>query len=229
MAQLGARGVSVFFPSGDSGVGPNGTCVSNDGRNATRFLPVFPPSCPYVTTVGGTMHFSPEVAAFDPPNNYTRGFSNGFYSGGGFSNYFTRPRYQKGVVDTYVASLNGQYDGLYNKNGRGYPDIATQSVAVAAIWNGTLVHIDGTKCGIATSIFALANDALIAKGKPPMGFLNPWLYKRGYAAMNDILHGGSVGCDTAGFPAQKGWDAVTGFGSPMFKRILEQLPGLKRC
>ena len=30
-AQLGARGVSVFFGSGDEGVGPTGYCHSNDG------------------------------------------------------------------------------------------------------------------------------------------------------------------------------------------------------
>ena len=220
MAQLGARGVSVFFPSGDSGVGPNGTCLSNDGKDRRQFLPVFPSSCPYVTTVGGTMDFSPEVAAFAPVNKTSLGFSVGFSSGGGFSNYFTRPAYQNGVVETYISGLKGQYDGLYNKAGRGYPDIAAQSVNVADVWNGTLVHVDGTKCGISTSIFALVNDALIARGKPPMGFLNPWLYKRGYAAMNDILTGSAVGCDTEGFPATKGWDAVTGFGSPMFKKIL---------
>lgn len=59
-AQLGARGVSVFTCSGDFGVGLAGTCNTNDGRNATTFLPQFPASCPYVTAVGGTKNFSPE-------------------------------------------------------------------------------------------------------------------------------------------------------------------------
>lgn len=36
-AQLGARGVSVIFSSGDSGVGS--ACLSNDGRNITKFQP----------------------------------------------------------------------------------------------------------------------------------------------------------------------------------------------
>jgi tripeptidyl-peptidase-1 len=225
MAQLGARGVTVFFPSGDSGVGPAGTCYTNDGRNASAFLPVFPSSCPYVTTVGGTMGFAPEVAAFDPANSYDRSFVPGnFSSGGGFSNYFSRPWYQDGIVDAYVSSLKGKYAGLYNAKGRGYPDLAAQSVSVATVWNGSLVHIDGTKCGITTAVFSLVNDARIAAGKPPMGFLNPWLYKRGAAAMHDILSGSAVGCGVNGFPAQKGWDAVTGFGSPMFKEILKLLP-----
>jgi hypothetical protein len=35
-AQLGARGVSVFFGSGDEGVGPTVEyCVTNDGKNTT--------------------------------------------------------------------------------------------------------------------------------------------------------------------------------------------------
>lgn len=43
-AQLGARGVSVIFSSGDSG--PGSTCQRNDGTNATTFNPIFPASCP---------------------------------------------------------------------------------------------------------------------------------------------------------------------------------------
>lgn len=66
---------------------------------------------------------------------------------------------------------------------------------------------------------ALVNDALIAAGKSPLGFLNPWLYSTGFAAFNDITAGTSEGCDTDGFPAQAGWDAVTGWGSPNFTRI----------
>ena len=45
----GVRGVSLIFSSGDDGVGdgdPNPAtqrCFTNDGRNATRFMPNFPP------------------------------------------------------------------------------------------------------------------------------------------------------------------------------------------
>jgi tripeptidyl-peptidase-1 len=44
-AQLGARGVSLLFSSGDSGVGADGDCISNDGKNTSTFLPAFPASC----------------------------------------------------------------------------------------------------------------------------------------------------------------------------------------
>ena len=61
-AQLGARGVSVIFSSGDSGVGKS--CLSNDGTNTTRFTPIFPASCPFVTAVGGTTGQNPERAVW---------------------------------------------------------------------------------------------------------------------------------------------------------------------
>lgn len=68
----------------------------------------------------------------------------------------------------------------------------------------------------AASIISLVNDALISAGKPALGFLNPWLYSKGYEAFTDITNGSAIGCDTAGFPAANGWDAVTGFGTPVF-------------
>lgn len=85
--------------------------------------------------------------------------------------------------------------------------------------------LDGTSCAAptATSVFSLVNDALIAAGKKPLGFLNPWLYKKGYKAFTDVVSGSSAGCNTSGFPAQKGWDAVTGFGTPRFRDILKEV------
>lgn len=45
-AQLGARGASVVFSSGDGGVGA-GTCETNDGTNRVLFQPVsFRPGYP---------------------------------------------------------------------------------------------------------------------------------------------------------------------------------------
>lgn len=61
-AQLGARGISVLFSSGDAGVGSNGTCFSNKDPEKRMFIPNFPASCPWVTTVGATAGFEPEVA-----------------------------------------------------------------------------------------------------------------------------------------------------------------------
>jgi tripeptidyl-peptidase I len=210
-AQLGARGVSLLFASGDEGVGADGSCYTNDGKNTSTFLPAFPAGCPYVTTVGATYQFNPEVAAYDPR------FSTPFTSGGGFSNYFDQPDYQKQAVEQYLKNNNyfPQYKNLYNPAGRAYPDIAAQGVNFSTVWNGSVIPVDGTSAATpaAAAIIGLVNDALLAAGKPVLGFLNPWLYQNGFKAFNDILSGSSAGCDSPGFPAQKGWDAVTGFGS----------------
>ena len=36
-------------------------------------------------------------------------------------------------------------------------------------------------------VISLVNDALLAKGEPPLGFLNPWIYNCGYQALTDII------------------------------------------
>ena len=114
--------------------------------------------------------------------------------------------------------------GLYNPSGRAYPDLAAQGYHYSTIWNGTLLPLDGTSASTPTAlaaIFSLVNDDMIGKGKPPMGFLNPWLYSAGHKGFMDVVHGSAVGCGTHGFPAKKGWDAVTGFGTPWFPSIRE--------
>ncbi|KAI9687588.1 MAG: hypothetical protein M1822_002198 [Bathelium mastoideum] len=206
--KFGAQGHTLLFASGDSGVGPTGSCISNNGTNDTIFLPEFPSTCPYVTSVGATKNFAPEVAAFDSSNNFS--------SGGGFSNYFARPAYQNATVSAYLASLNGAYAGLFNASGRAYPDISAQGQRFAVVYDGEVITVDGTSAATptASSVLSLVNDALIAAGKSPLGFFNPLLYKTAYAGFNDITSGSSTGCGTDGFPAETGWDAVTGFGTP---------------
>ncbi|CAK4033802.1 Tripeptidyl-peptidase sed3 [Lecanosticta acicola] len=219
-AQLGARGVTVIFGAGDSGVGKPGYCQSNNGSEAFEFLTSFPASCPYGTSVGATRGVgSQETVAYND--------RNGFVSGGGFSKYFSRPEYQhkSGVVDAYLNGSfgEGQYSGLYNAGGRGYPDVAVNGYRRAMVWNGNTYLVDGTSVSAPTfaGIVALVNDALIAEGKPTLGFLNPWLYSAGFEAFRDMTMGSTKGCDTDGFPASKGWDPASGFGTPWFPRFKE--------
>jgi tripeptidyl-peptidase-1 len=166
-----------------------------------------------VTAVGGTYQFNPEVAALDPR------FKTTFTSGGGFSYYFPRPSYQDAAVSQYLTNNNNfpAYAGFYNGTGRAYPDIAAQSVNYSTVWNGRVSPVDGTSAATpaAAAVIALVNDALLAAGKSTLGFLNPWLYQGGYTAFTDVLNGSSAGCETNGFPAGVGWDAVTGFGTPV--------------
>ncbi|KAF7797928.1 hypothetical protein EIP86_009135 [Pleurotus ostreatoroseus] len=58
--------------------------------------------------------------------------------------------------------------------------------------------------------------ALVAAGKPVLGFLNPWLYGSAASTFTDITTGSNPGCNTNGFPTESGWDPVTGLGTPNF-------------
>ncbi|KAH9033855.1 subtilisin-like protein [Lactarius hengduanensis] len=210
-SQLGARGVSVLFASGDYGVG-DGDCLVRDdssGHTYYQFLPIFPATCPWVTSVGGTTSHDPEVAAS--------------LSGGGFSIYFDRPEYQESVIPTFLQSLGDTYDDLYNPNGRGFPDISAQAVGLAIVLGGKIEHVDGTSGSTPTvaGIISLLNDYLISKGSRPLGFLNPWLYGTGRLGLNDITSGSNPGCNTDGFPAITGWDPVTGLGTLDFEKLEE--------
>jgi tripeptidyl-peptidase I len=226
-AQLGARGVTVIFGSGDHGVGTNSSSSCLPGPLSTshpsiwhgthpsgrEFETHFPDSCPYITSVGATRSLptdpETEIVAYNPNNH--------FHSGGGFSKYFPRPSYQDAVVPTYIDSLGTLYSGLYNAIGRGYPDISAQGYRIVTVWNGTKRLVDGTSASapIVAGVVALVNDALMAEGRPPMGWLNPWLYGKGYKGFKDVVSGSASGCNGAGFPAQVGWDAVSGFGTPV--------------
>ncbi|KAK2772828.1 hypothetical protein FQN53_004433 [Emmonsiellopsis sp. PD_33] len=212
-AQLGARGVSVIMGSGDRGVGRPGTCYSNDGLSTPQFLVSFPDSCPWVTSVGAAKGIEPEVVAVNE--------RNGFSSGGGFSNYFPRPGFQMnnaGSVAQYLSSIGDLHKGMFNPNGRAIPDVAVQGYRYVTIWNNQTKLVDGTSASTPAfaAIVALVNDALASDDKPPMGFLNPWLYAEGYKAFRDITKGTNGGCNTTGFPAMQGWDAASGWGTPWF-------------
>ncbi|KKK25020.1 hypothetical protein AOCH_000629, partial [Aspergillus ochraceoroseus] len=214
-AQLGARGVSVIFSSGDSGVG--GSCMSNDGTNSTRFQPIFPASCPFVTSVGGTYEVKPE-----------RGIS---FSGGGFSDRFPRPAYQDASVDTYLESLGGKWEGLYNRGGRAIPDVAAQASNFVILDHGRRLKIGGTSAAapVFAAVVSRLNAARLQDGQPRLGFLNPWLYSLNQTGFTDIVDGGSVGClgDTGAFVpyaswnATPGWDPATGLGTPNYNTLVK--------
>jgi hypothetical protein len=61
---------------------------------------------------------------------------------------------------------------------------------------------------IVAGVISLLNDYQISQGKPPLGFLNPWLYGKGLKGLRDIIYGSNPGCKTNGFYATVGWDPV---------------------
>lgn len=132
------------------------------------------------------------------------------------------PDYQKSVVPKYVKSLGDKYKGLYNPNGRAYPDLSAQSLDFIIVVGGKYVLISGTSAStpLTAGILGLINDKRLTEGKPTLGFINPALYKgAGEKGLKDITVGSNNGCETDGFPATEGWDAATGFGTPNFKKL----------
>ncbi|KAH8994681.1 subtilisin-like protein [Lactarius hatsudake] len=206
---LGALGVSVLIATGDDGVG-KGDCMTDDG--SVRFIPLWPATCPYVTAVGGTTGYGPEIAAS--------------LSGGGFSDHFRRPVYQGQAVSEFLQHLGNQYQGQYNATSRGIPDISAQALRFPIILKGERRVASGTSgsAPIVAGIISLLNDYLISQGKVTLGFLNPWLYSTGMGGLTDITSGSNPGCNTDGFSAIEGWDPVTGLGTPDFQRLLPILP-----
>jgi hypothetical protein len=99
---------------------------------------------------------------------------------------------------------------------------ASLLIQVEQVWNGSIIHVDGTSASTPTaaSIFALVNNARIAKGKNRLGFLNPTLYSSKISStFTDIIIGNAAGCGVVGFQATDGWDAATGLGTPGELRI----------
>ncbi|KAG1727664.1 peptidase S8/S53 domain-containing protein [Suillus paluster] len=201
-AKLGLLGVTVLYSSGDSGVaGSNGYCLNPDGTQTADgaiFNPSFPATCPYVTSVGATQII---------------------YSGGGFSNYFGMPDYQKGA-------------NIYNSTGtsRAYPDLSANGAnyAVAVDGNFTLVYGTSASTPVVGAILTMVNDARLALGKSTLGFINPTIYSVDFAGgFKDVTNGTNPGCGTVGFNATKGWDPVTGLGTPYFPSLLAKWLALK--
>ncbi|KAI1166308.1 subtilisin-like protein [Nemania serpens] len=221
IAQLGSRGVTVIFSSGDSGTGS--ACQSNDGKNTTKFQPQYPASCPWVTSVGSTRYLN-ETATF--------------FSSGGFSDYWARPLWQELAVKEYLYKIGNKNKPYYNTKGRGFPDVSAQGYGYRVYDKGVLKGYQGTSCSAPAfaGIVGLLNDARLRARKPTLGFLNPLLYSNPHA-LNDITLGGSTGCDGNGrfhgapngspvipyasWNATAGWDPVSGLGTPNFPKLLK--------
>jgi len=207
------QGYTVVSGSGDNG--------ATDWANiaATQLSPKatvnFPADVPWVTAVGGTtlLHAS---------NTFTENAWTG--SGGGTSAFFAEPDFQKSMPTAVQSLLNGH---------RGIPDIAGDANPATAMINyigGQWTQIGGTSAStpLMAGIIAVANQV----AGHPLGFINPGIYKIA-ASQNtqqdfrDIINGSNAvakgNIQVAGFSAQPGWDAVTGWGSPQASQFIPNL------
>lgn len=213
--KAGARGISLLYASGDEG--------ANCKRG--RYVPEGPGSSPWVTAVGGT---APTATWPQPGSERAVGLSSG-----GFSAYWPMPEWQRAAVSAYLAQpgLPDPSAVGYNISGRAYPDISAQAVNYFVWAGGPEPGVAGTSCAApaASGLFALLNDLRLQNNKSTLGFLNPLIYSY-QDAFNDVMEGSSEGCGfgEGGWPAKKGWDAVTGVGTPNYdtlSKVVMRLPG----
>jgi tripeptidyl-peptidase-1 len=186
--KLGMQGISIVVASGDSGVaGPAGDINANGCLGTGQiFSPDFPATCPYLTTAGATFLPPGGDVTKDEEVAVTR-----FPSGGGFSNIYGIPSYQSSAVAAYFETAGTQYPyysstsndsfgadgGIYNINGRGYPDISAIGDNVVIFNKGAPTLIGGTSASAPTvaAILNRINEERIAVGKKTIGFVNPTL------------------------------------------------------
>jgi subtilase family serine protease len=235
------KNITLLASSGDDGAAQM-TC---DGTSWVKAASS-PASDPLVAGVGGTeLHaarYCLTSLGCDPSANPLPGTWQGEIAwnellggtsastGGGFSVLFDEPPYQKGTI--------------HGGKQRGVPDVAYN----AAVLHGVLTYLDipgipvgfylfgGTSAGSPqwAAITTIANQ----KAAKRLGFLNSATYKIGTddtaypASFHDITSGNNsvVEADAnnnlvavTGFAAGIGWDATTGFGTPISTSLVDYL------
>ncbi|KAI0717849.1 subtilisin-like protein [Cerioporus squamosus] len=223
--KLSLTGMTFVYSSGDSGVAGFGNlCLDDEGEqvpggSGTRFNPTFPGGCPYVTSVGAT-----QVVPGHKVTDRESAVFQRFPSGGGFSNVFPRADFQQGAVASYLEEFPPGYaPGVFNQSGRAFPDVSANGLNYSIAAHGALTLISGTSASAPTvaAILSAINDARLAVGKRPIGWVNPALYSSAFKhAFQDIINGTNPGCGTQGFAARPGWDPVTGLGTLNFAALL---------
>ncbi len=195
-------GVTVCCAAGDNG--------SSDGVSDGAPHVDFPASSPFALGCGGTrltssgQTISAEVVWNEGANSAT---------GGGVSSFFALPTYQNAA---HVPPITGV-------GGRGVPDVAGDADPAS----GYQVRVDGQNLVIGgTSAVAPLWAGLVAlmnqKLGHSVGFLNPMLYGSlaGRGLFNDITIG-----NNGSFSATPGWDACTGWGTPIGSKLVQALGG----
>ena len=117
--------------------------------------------------------------------------------------------------------------------GRGNPDVAFLGDNFDVVAMGIDISVGGTSAsspGFA-AVISLLNQERLAKSGKTLGFVNPLFYqnpqiftditKGTNAEIDPSGHGGDVGWN-----CEKGWDAVTGLGTPNFPAMLKLVKSL---
>lgn len=190
--KLALQGITVLYSSGDYGVAGNqGRCMDPKTGNLTKanamsgkFNPSFPSGCPWVTSIGATQvpnntNIVRSLASSTQPEMACETIIR---SGGGFSNVFDMPDYQKKQVATYWQDHAPAFSAdLFNNSQktRGFPDVSANGANYIVNVNGNFTLVYGTSASAPTfgSMVTLINEERMKKGKKSVGFINPVLYE----------------------------------------------------
>jgi kumamolisin len=194
-----ALGMSHFVSSGDSGAF---TCGFDQEAAGS-----FPSTLPTLTAVGGTTVFESKEGlyfkeyAWGSPLDQTGG-------GGGASQFYAAPDYQKNVTQSIAHGL------------RQVPDVSANGDPMTGfhiIFNGKEGQAGGTSAAapLWAGTIALINQDLKKKGLREVGFANPAIYWMGdnLAKLNPKPFHDVTAGNNLGFAATTGWDFATGWGS----------------
>jgi len=223
--------------------------------DAEPFQPEYPGTSLYLTSVGATEYANPQFNLPNPPPacNSTQwqcisGGSNEqavsyniseYLSGGGFSNVSLAPAYQTDAIAAYFQSgVSLPNASLYNAAGRGFPDVSAIGYNGYIVDGGSAFLVSGTSMStpIVASIIALVQSDFYKVTNNTLGFINPMIYKAqagGAGIFKDIVIGDNCASQECkaqqdGFFATKGWDPVTGLGTPLYSNMKAYVEDLGR-
>jgi subtilase family serine protease len=218
---------AIFFSAaGDTG------SANVDEKGKTYPFPTvnFPASSPWVTAVGGTSLSTDADGNYQSEKVWNQGV--GVAGGGGISQYFDIPEYQKAnLPKSVLETLKGH---------RGVPDVSADADSDTGlpIYMGFLdrdpnspgngYYVFGGSSGSTPLWAGFLADASQYAGHPIKN-LNSKLYrlaqdKDTYARVfHDVTVGDNAQPPVPGYQATKGWDLATGWGSPVADKLFDYL------
>lgn len=154
-------------------------CWSNSGKKYSSKFENFP----------RTSSNLPQINSDDRTETAVNVPDEGFWSGGGFSNYWPTPDYQQSTLAKYFKNTPPPYNltsygnPYFNQSGRGYPDVSAVGLNILLYIEGSPNFVGGTSASapIFSSIITLINEKRLGAGKSTVGFVNPTLYKNPHA------------------------------------------------